>query len=157
MRWPSYGMGLSAQAISGGGHDHPWDPSDLLRCVNYCEERAITTDQLRVRMAGRSIEWDRLLPEWHNLVELLRHEMDTRTDYTAPRTYAEMKRVLAGGIACEACDSTGRGTECVKCKGTGRRGGGQCRAERCYRGADFCPTCHGRGYQTPAAVLEVTA
>ena len=140
-------MGLSSQAIAGGGRDHPWDPSDLLRCVNYCEGR-LSTPALQARMAGRSIEWDRLLPEWDNLVELLRHEMDTRTDGNAPRTYAEMKRVLAAGIACAGCDSTGRGTDCVKCKGSGRRSGGRCRADKCYRGADFCPTCHGRGYTT---------
>jgi DnaJ-class molecular chaperone len=92
------------------------------------------------------------MPEWDNLADLLRHEMDTRTDGTAPRTYAEMKRVLADGIACNDCDSTGRGTECGKCKGTGRRSGGRCRAEHCYRGADFCPTCHGRGYTTTEKV-----
>jgi hypothetical protein len=140
-------LGLSAQAIAGGGRDHPHDPSDLLRCVNFCEGRLSTPD-LRARMTGRSIHWDRLLPEWDNLVELLRHEMDTRTDYNAPRTYAEMRRVLNDGIACEACGSTGRGATCTKCKGTGRRSGGRCRAEHCYRGADSCPTCHGRGYTT---------
>jgi hypothetical protein len=145
-------LGLSVQAIVGGGNNHPWDPSDLLRCVNYCESRGISTDALRARMTGRSTEWARLMPEWDNLVKLLRHEMDTRTDGNAPRTYAEMKRVLAGGIACTACDSTGRGTECVKCKGTGHRAGGRCRAEHCYRGADFCPTCNGRGYTTTKKV-----
>jgi hypothetical protein len=138
-------LGLSAQAIAGHGHNHPWDPSDLLRCINYCEGRMSTAD-LRRRMAGRSIEWDRLLPEWDHLAELLRHEMDTRTDYNAPRTYAEMKRILAGGSACAACDSTGRGTICAKCKGTGRRSGGRCRAILCYGGADFCPPCNGRGH-----------
>ena len=150
MNWGYYGMGLSAQAIASGGRDHPHDPSDLLRCVNYCDGR-LTTEQLQRRMTGRSIHWDRLLPEWDNLVALLRREMDTRTDGNAPRTYAEMKRVLNNGTACTDCDSTGRGTECAKCKGTGRRGGGRCRAERCYRGADFCPTCHGRGYLTSEA------
>lgn len=145
MSWGNYHMGLSAQAIAYGGRDHPHDPSDLLRCVTYCSGR-LTTAELQKRMAGRSVEWDRLLPEWDNLVALLRHEMDTRTDGTAPSTYMEMKRVLNAGIACTACNSTGRGAECVKCKGTGRRGGGRCRAEGCYHGADFCPTCNGRGH-----------
>lgn len=144
---PPFPDGLSAQAIAGSGAHHPWDPSDLLRCVRYCESY-LTTQDLRARMAGRSIYWDRLLPEWDRLVELLRHEMATRTDYTAPRTYSEMKRVLAGGVACAACDGTGRGEPCAKCKGTGRRSGGRCRADRCFRGADFCPTCRGRGYTT---------
>jgi hypothetical protein len=140
-------MGLSSQAIAGGGRDHPWDPSDLLRCINYCTGR-LSTAELQARMAGRSIYWDRLLPEWDHLAWLLRHEMDTRTDHTAPRTYAAMKRILAAGTACPDCDSTGRGTICTKCKGTGLRSGGRCRAEHCHRGADFCPTCDGRGYTT---------
>jgi hypothetical protein len=144
-------MGLSAQAIAGGGRDHPWDPADLLRCVNYCERAGISTAALQSRMAGRSVQWDRLLPEWDHLVELLRHEMDTRDDRCAPRTYAEMKRVLDDGIACLVCDSTGRGKECIKCKGTGRRSGGRCRAENCYRGADLCPACDGRGYTKKAS------
>lgn len=144
-------LGLSAQAISGGGSHHPHDPSDLLRCIKYCENRQLSTEQLRSRMSGRSIQWDRLMPEWDNLVELLKHEMDTRTDGRAPRTYQEMKRVLSDGVACEACNSTGRGTECVKCKGTGRRSGGRCRATHCFSGADFCPSCHGRGYQKKEA------
>lgn len=139
-------MGLSAQAIGGGGSHHPHDPSDLRRCMNYCDYRKISTDQLRQRMTGRSTQWDRLLPEWENLTALLRHEMDTRTDGNAPATYQEMKRVLAAGIACTDCAGTGRGIECSKCKGSGRRGGGRCRAEHCYSGADFCSTCHGRGH-----------
>lgn len=141
-------LGLSAQAIAGGGNHHPHDPSDLLRCVDYCESRGISTDTLRTRMANRSTQWARLVPEWENLVELLRHEMDTRTDRRAPRTYTEMKRLLDNGSACASCDSTGRGAVCAKCRGTGRRSGGRCRAEHCYRGADFCPNCHGRGYTT---------
>lgn len=142
-------MGLSAQAIAGGGKDHPHDPSDLLRCINYCRGR-LTTADLHKRMAGRSIYWDRLLPEWDRLVALLQHEMDTRTDGLATATYNEMKRVIAGGEVCATCDGTGRGEECVKCKGTGRRCGGRCRAERCFRGADFCPPCRGYGYTTTA-------
>lgn len=139
-------MGLSAQAIAYGGHNHPWDPSDLLRCINYCESSGISTARLQARMSGRSLEWDRLLPEWDNLVELLRDEMENGDGSTAPKTYREMKRVLAGGIACTSCSSTGRGSECAKCKGTGKRGGGRCRAERCFHGADFCPACKGRGH-----------
>lgn len=139
--------GLSSQAIAGGGSDHPHDPSDLLRCVKYCEGY-LSTRALRKRMAGRSIYWDRLLPEWDNLADLLRHEMDTRTDNMAPRTYMAMKRVINDGVTCTACGGSGRGDECEKCKGTGRRCGGRCRAQRCYRGADYCPACHGRGYIT---------
>lgn len=141
-------LGLSAQSIAeASGRHYPHDPSDLLRCIEYCRGR-YTTDELRRRMAGGSTEWDRLLPEWDNLAALLRHEMDTRTDGMAPRTYAEMKRVLADGITCESCDGTGRGDECDKCKGSGRRTSGKCRADRCFRGADLCPTCRGNGFTT---------
>ena len=144
MRYPT---GLSSQAIAGSGTDHPWDPSDLLRCVRYCDG-SLTTEQLRKRMAGRSFAWDRLLPEWDNLTALLRHEMDTQTDGNAPRTYHEMKRVLADGVKCDPCDGTGRGVPCIHCKGTGRRAGGTCRAVDCFRGAAFCSDCRGNGYTT---------
>lgn len=143
-----FSLGLSAQAIDGSGNHHPHDPSDLLRCMRYCDERGIDTDCLRSRMAGRSATWDRLLPEWDALVALLREEMNTRTDGLAPRTYIEMGRVIYEGTACLDCAATGRGAACIKCKGTGRRSGGKCRADRCYRGADFCPACHGKGYTT---------
>jgi len=146
-RWPE---GLSAQAIAGYGKAHPHDPSDLFRCINYWTG---STADLSTRMSGRSIYWDRLLPNWDRLVELLRHEMGTRTDGMAPRTYTEMRRVLDAGIACAACDSTGRGEPCAKCKGTGRRSGGRCRASGCFRGAHPCPSCRGLGYtKRPAEV-----
>jgi len=143
-------MGLSAQAIAYGGRDHPHDPSDLLRCVNYCEGR-LSASALRERMTGRSIYWDRLLPEWDRLVALLRHEMESRTDGRAELTHVEMRRLLNNGIACPSCSSTGRGEVCTKCKGTGRRCGGRCRAERCYWGAAFCAACLGNGYTTATA------
>lgn len=141
-------LGLSAQSIADrSGRDYPRDPSDLLRCINYCAGR-YSTGELRARMAGKSVQWDRLLAEWDSLAALLAHEMDTRTDGRAERTYLEMKRVLADGTACGVCNATGRGADCEKCKGSGRRGGGKCRAIRCYRGADYCPACRGRGYTT---------
>lgn len=141
--------GLSAQAIAGFGSHHPWDPSDLLRCIKHCNQHGITTSTLRRRMKGRSPEWDRLLPEWDNLVALLHHEQETRADFMAPLTYSEMKRVIHGGITCRLCDGSGRGVECRKCKGTGRRSGGRCRADDCYRGAAPCTSCRARGYVVP--------
>lgn len=139
-------MGLSADAIAGSGNHHPWDPSDLLRCIRYCQMAGISTPKLKERMAGRSVEWDRLLPEWDNLVALLKQEMDTATDGRAPLTYHEMKRVLADGVKCESCAGSGRGVACEKCKGTGYRSGGKCRARDCYSGAHICNDCRGRGY-----------
>lgn len=151
MTWYSHlypTVGLSAQAIASSGKDHPHDPSDLVRCVAYCDRNGISTAALRQRMASRSVAWSRLVEEWDNLVTLLRNEVETRTDGMAPQTYMEMKRVINGGVACGVCAATGRGDECLKCKGTGRRSGGRCRADNCYGGADFCPACTGRGYTT---------
>lgn len=139
-----HGLGLSAQAIAGLGKDHPHDPSDLLRCTQYWGTG--NTAELQRRMAGRSPQWDRLLPHWDSLVALLRHEMDTRTDGNAPRTYFEMRRAINNGIDCADCDTTGIKDACCKCKGTGRRSGGRCRP--CYGTGitAYCGTCRGEGY-----------
>lgn len=139
-------VGLSAEAIAGSGSHHPHDPADLVRCVAQCDRLGIDTEDLRRRVARKSPQWARLVDEWDNLVALLRHEVETSADGTAPRTYAAMRRVINDGLPCPDCDSTGRGAECPKCKGTGRRSGGRCRAERCFRGADYCPTCKGNSY-----------
>ena len=150
MAWYShlgpFAVGLSAQAIGGSGSDHPHDPSDLLRCIVSCDFRGIGTEELRRRVDGHSPQWSRLAAEWDDLVALLRHEVETRTDGLAPATYAAMRRLINDGISCPACNATGRGTECPKCKGTGRRSGGRCRVDNCFRGADFCPTCRGNTY-----------
>lgn len=154
--WEGIGwtMGLSASAIAHGGRDHPRDPADLVRCAKYCEWSGLSTEALRLRMSARSVEWDRLTAHWDDLVALLKHEVETRTDGLAPRTFVEMKRVLADGVACSVCDGTGRGEDCPKCKGTGRRSGGRCRTADCYRGADLCSTCRGHGFTIPAATKE---
>lgn len=141
--------GLSSEAIHGWGTHHPWDPSDLQRCINYCREAGITTPKLVERMTGRSPEWDRLLPHWDALVGLLEHEKATRVDGCAPLTYRAMRRFLADGVICAVCEGTGEDGPCPKCKGTGRRGGGRCRNLRCRHGAIECHPCFGRGYTPP--------
>lgn len=94
------GLGLSAQAIAySSSVDHPWDPSDLSRCLKYCAGNSISTSALRKRMAGRSPEWDALLPHWDELAGLLADEVDTRTDGCAPATYARMKQLLSEASA----------------------------------------------------------
>ena len=90
-------LGLSAKAIAYAGHiDHPHDPADLKRCVDYCFTAGIDTTELRRRMGGRSPEWDALLPHWNELAGLLADEMDVRTDGRAPATYARMRELLDG-------------------------------------------------------------
>lgn len=93
------GLGLSARAIAHAGHtDHPHDPADLRRCVDYCTRSGITVAELRKRMAGRSPQWDALLPHWGELTGMLAGEIATRTDGTAPATYRRMRDLL-GGVA----------------------------------------------------------
>jgi hypothetical protein len=87
-------LGMSARAIAYAGHkDHPWDPSDLRRCLDYMRWAGLTTSQLRERMAGRTPQWDALLPHWDDLALLLAEEMK-RDDGSAPATYARMKEIL---------------------------------------------------------------
>ena len=76
---------------SGGTH-YPHDPSDLLRCINYCRETSISTSRLRAVMAPISPEWDALTDHWHSLEDWCDYERE-RGDY-APTTYAMMRRLL---------------------------------------------------------------
>ena len=90
-------LGMSARAIAYAGHtDHPHDPADLNRCVVYCRSEGISAATLRERMAGRSPQWDALLPHWNELTGLLADEAETRTDGCAPATYARMRELLDG-------------------------------------------------------------
>ena len=138
--------GLSAQAIAGYGTNHPHDPSDLLRCVRFCESASLTTKDLKRRMAGRSIYWDRLLPEWDELVAMLKRETSGPGAWRAPFTYRAMRRLLDDGIKCTTCDGSGVGAYCEKCRGSGRRTSGTCRAPGCDHGFQGCAECDGRGY-----------
>jgi hypothetical protein len=88
--------GLSSQAIACAAHrDHPHDPADLKRCVEYCDRAGISVAELRERMEGRSPEWGALLPHWGELVGLLQDEMATRTDGCASATYARMRALIS--------------------------------------------------------------
>lgn len=92
-------MGLSARTIANafgnacGGVHHPHDPSDLIRCRNYCNAHGITPAMLRERVSGLSPEWLALAGEWPELLALLAEEEPTRR---APRTYARMRELIEG-------------------------------------------------------------
>lgn len=97
---PCEATGLSSHAIarafdhcSAGGTDHPYDPADLNRCINYCAELEISTEALAERMAPVSRQWAALVAEWDFLVALLEEEMALGTG-RAPATYAQMRRLL---------------------------------------------------------------
>lgn len=148
---------LTGTPISGyhwGAGRHPRDPADFRRCQLLLD--AVPLAKLAFpAMRSASPEWARLVDQWDEIHEAIAAEVPDYlgrwTTGRATRGYYLMKRVIAGGDPCEACDSTGRGAPCDKCKGTGRRSGGRCRAPRCYRGHDFCRTCRGEGYVGGAA------
>jgi hypothetical protein len=99
--------GLSSHAIayafghcaSGNTGNHPWDPADLKRCVDYCEETGISTRVLAKKMAPVSPTWAVLVAEWDSLAASLAQEM-TLGD-TAPRTYQRMRQLREIGMAAD--------------------------------------------------------
>ncbi len=78
-------FGIPASA----GIDHPHDPSDLRRCLDFLDTTG-SHDKL-ARMADVSEPWSRLVSAWDLLLDSLRSE-----PVTAPATYALMKKLLRG-------------------------------------------------------------
>lgn len=96
--------GLSSHAIArrfghcqSGGTDHPHDPADLLRCLDYCERTSISTKALAKRMRAVSPEWAALVAEWDSLTFLLRAEQETKTG-RAPATYTRMRKLIEAAV-----------------------------------------------------------
>lgn len=91
--------GLSSNALckaifgvpSNAGTEHPYDPDDLRRCMQFLEASG-AHDQLQ-KMAGVSLEWSRLVSRWADLTALFARE--TATGKKAPKTYALMQELLA--------------------------------------------------------------
>jgi hypothetical protein len=147
-----YERGLSAEAIASKGAtslDFPHDPGDFRRCENLLRLRpSLRTESLPV-LAAKSPTWARLVSAWDEIHALIEREVP---DYlsggrgTAPLAYALMCRVRADGVACTDCSGSGRAEPCAKCKGTGRRCGGRCRADECQQGYHPCRSCRGYGY-----------
>lgn len=75
---------------------HPFDPSDLRRCLLLLADSPETATELP-RMRAASPVWARLLDAWPTLAAQLTEEIgDLRgpANWSAPLTYAAMKRVL---------------------------------------------------------------
>lgn len=77
------------------GSDHPYDPSDLNRCVKLLDQHDLAKLVFPGAMADRSPEWAALDAAWDELTTLLREEQAEKTG-RAPRTYARMREVLDG-------------------------------------------------------------
>ena len=150
--------GISSEAIvthltgipvgQWGGSDHPHDPSDFRRCqllLNHVPLARLAFSEMR----SKSPEWDRLVDAWDDIHAMSESEVPGYLEGRngeAPKTYRLMRRVIDGGTTCASCEGTGQAEACPKCKGTGRRCGGRCRADGCARGYRYCRDCRGRGY-----------
>jgi hypothetical protein len=164
--WLAFGeRGISSEAIvfkltgySVGGSrwssTYPRDPADFRRCQLLLN--AVPLARLCLpAMRSVSPEWARLVDAWDQIHEAIQSEVP---DYlgrwaagSASIGYRLMRRLIDDGIECGDCSSTGRADACEKCKGTGRRSGGQCRASGCWNGYHSCAACRGNGYTRRAA------
>jgi hypothetical protein len=90
-----YGFPLIEGHWRGTPH-HPFDPSDLRRCLLLLADSPETATEFP-RMRTASPEWVRLVDAWPALAAQLTEEIgDLRgpANWSAPLTYAAMKRVL---------------------------------------------------------------
>lgn len=102
---PCDATGRSSHAIANafghcksGGRDHPYDPADLMRCINYCDEHGVSVEALTERMSKVSPQWAGLVADWPALVALFAEEKAEGTGL-APRTpYDRMKRLLGDRV-----------------------------------------------------------
>ncbi|MGC8519087.1 MAG: hypothetical protein ACP5P4_11260 [Steroidobacteraceae bacterium] len=79
-----------------GTPHHPFDPSDLRRCLLLLADSPKTAAQFP-RMRAASPEWARLVDAWADLEEQFLAEIGELrglAHWSAPLTYAAMKRVL---------------------------------------------------------------
>lgn len=148
---------LTGQRLGGRFHDrcvhYPHDPDDFRRCQLLLEAVPLA-GLLFPAMQTASPEWARLVAAWDEIHELIEREAPGylhKREGSAPLAYRLMRRTIAGGTCCSVCAGSGRGKACEKCKGTARRSGGRCRAQRCYSGYDVCRACCGYGYIGGAA------
>lgn len=77
-----------------GRTDHPHDPSDLMRCLQFLDETQAHAKL--AMMADVSPEWASLVVRWDGLVAMLREELAVGT--SAPKTLAAMQACIEEGI-----------------------------------------------------------
>lgn len=74
---------------------HPWDPSDLGRCLRLLEKFPEWKDRMP-EMAGLSKEWCNLIAHWDELSIQMENEVgiDWKKARSAPETYRMMKAII---------------------------------------------------------------
>ena len=90
-----YGFPLLERHWRGTPH-HPFDPSDLRRCLLLLAASPETASEFP-RMRAASPVWARLVDAWPALAAQLTEEIGNLrgpANWSAPLTYAAMKRVL---------------------------------------------------------------
>lgn len=73
--------------------NHPYDPSDLRRCMLLLDAVHGSREHLD-KVAQLSGSWAALIENWSELENLLREEMAAGN--RAPKTYTRMKEILNG-------------------------------------------------------------
>jgi len=86
------GLWVISTVLQDADDSHPYDPSDLNRCmklIETCTECRAAVDKLAVKYPG----WAKLAPHWDNLIDSLRRELIV-TPNEAPETYRMMQELL---------------------------------------------------------------
>ena len=101
LKWMLTGdTGMSSEAIAAkmagidnGNTMHPFDPSDLNRCVEFF--KAVPEAKERIgEMREVSPSWNKIVEAWDTLTAKLSEELSSRDDRRAPETYKMMKAIL---------------------------------------------------------------
>ena len=88
-------MAFTAIEIKPKYTSHPYDPSDLNRCILLVEEVPEIKEKFNI-IAKSSKEWGAVINNWDALVSLFHSEVGENWSkgLSAPLTYNEMKRLF---------------------------------------------------------------
>jgi hypothetical protein len=97
----SRNIGLSSKAMAASvcGHndkiDHPYDPSDLNRCIKLCTEIPEIKESFNL-IANLSPTWGKLINRWDELEKCFIDEVgfDWSLGKKAPKTYKLIKSII---------------------------------------------------------------
>ena len=106
-RWLRSGdRGASSEALCGlffgagpGGREHPRDPADFIRCIEFLE--ATGTAQRLPEAAKLSPEWERIVQAWPEIAQTLSEELGNPGG-KAPKTLRLLQQAACGPRALGA-------------------------------------------------------